>query len=230
MGLFGSGGLKNAGQSIAQIIASLVGKDVTVNSLTATSASTPLNATLGPVTANRFLTNLTGSLGVVFGRGSGLGIGLDTGAGHVELVSSSVTQWFINGSTGDWHSTQGRNVTTAGDYIAQAGGGFRLAAMAMRNTAPTVVAGAGASVTASNGSAAFTIDLGGAAQTGTITLPAATTGWVVYMQNVTTPASYVLSQTGGRQTTATFTCYSRTTGLITNWTANDVARCIAIAY
>lgn len=96
-------------------------------------------------------------------------------------------------------------------------------------TAPTVVAGAGASVTA-GGACAFDIDLGGAAQTGTITLPAATTGWVVTLQNVTTPASFIISQTGGTQTTATFTCYSRTTGLAANWNANDHARCTAVAY
>lgn len=96
-------------------------------------------------------------------------------------------------------------------------------------TAPTVVAGAGAAVTA-GGACAFDINLGGAAQTGTITLPAAVTGWVVTMQNVTTPASFVLSQTGGNTTTATFTCYSRTTGLAINWNANDHARCTAVAY
>lgn len=94
---------------------------------------------------------------------------------------------------------------------------------------PTIVAGAGASVTAGN-CTAFTINLGGAAQTGTITLPAATTGWIVQMTDVTTNASFVLSQTGGNQTTATFACYSRTLGTLINWTANDIARCTAVAY
>ena len=96
--------------------------------------------------------------------------------------------------------------------------------------APTVAAGAGASVTAGT-AVAFAINLGGAASTGTITFPlAASTGWIIQMTNITNNALFVISQTGGNTTTATFTCYSRTTGLAINWTANDIARCTAVAY
>lgn len=211
MGLWGAGGLKNAGQSISAIISSLVGKDITVNSLTATSASTPLNAPNGPVTADKFT-----ATGVVSYETAPNGRFYYAGAGGHYIIG--------NGATGTALSTGGH---AGGPYYNGAG---VLGALLISPTAPTVVAGAGASVVVANGTAAFTIDLGGAAQTGTITLPAATTGWVVYMQNVTTPASFVLSQTGGNTTTATFTCYSRTTGLAINWNANDVARCIAIAY
>mgnify|MGYP001616944267 FL=1 len=64
----------------------------------------------------------------------------------------------------------------------------------------------------------------------TITLPAATTAWVCQVQDVTTPASFIIGQTGGTTTTATITNYSRTTGLATDWTASDVLRVSCMAY
>ena len=100
-------------------------------------------------------------------------------------------------------------------------------------TAPTVSGfGTSPSVPNSNGTAAFSIDVGtgGTASTGTITLPAATTAWVVSCYDVTTPASYITHQTGGTTTTAAVTNYSRTTGLATAWTASDILRCHAAAY
>ena len=104
--------------------------------------------------------------------------------------------------------------------------------LAFSSTAPTV-SGFGTSPSVPAGrSAAFTIDVGtgGTASTGTITFPAATTGWIVSCYDVTTPASFVTSQTGGTTTTATVTNYSRTTGLATAWTASDILRCTGTAY
>lgn len=137
-----------------------------------------------------------------------------------------------------------QNAYTAGDLVFevrqsdqtsllqvyQGGGvGFGVRA-AFTPTAPTVVAGAGASVTAHNGTTAFVINLGAAAQTGTVTFPTSANGWIIQMTDVTTNASFVLSQTGGTANTATFTCYSRTTGLAINWNASDLARCTAVAF
>lgn len=101
------------------------------------------------------------------------------------------------------------------------------------STAPTVTGfGTSPSVVANNGTAAFTINVGtgGTANTGTITLPAATTGWVCTCFDVTTPASFVVGLTGGSTTTCTVSSYSRTTGLLTAWTASDILRCTAVGY
>ena len=69
-------------------------------------------------------------------------------------------------------------------------GSIRLAAKAMVNTAPTVVAcsGTAASVTWSNGTAAFVFDVGtscASESTAVITLPAATNGWICSCSSTT---------------------------------------------
>lgn len=100
-------------------------------------------------------------------------------------------------------------------------------------TAPTVTGfGTSPSVPNNNGTSAFTVNVGtgGSASTGTVTLPAAATGWVCTAQDVTTPASFITSQTGGTTTTATFTNYSRTTGAAIAWTASDILRISCFAY
>lgn len=218
MGLFGTGGLKSA-FSLAQ----LVGKDIVARSITLTQSAT----------AQRFLSSLTGDTGVTHGyAGGALGVGSDSvGAGNLAFYSSSSVQWRINGATGDLVSPQNRNINIgSGDYQLAASGGYRVVNMFARSTAPTIAAGVGAAIVSSNGSMAFRVDLGAAAGTGTITLPTATTGWVLYMQCVTNPANTVISQTGTTTTTATFSSFARTTGLAANWAANENATCIAIAY
>ncbi len=99
-------------------------------------------------------------------------------------------------------------------------------------TAPTIAAGFGTSPVVAGTATAFTITVGtgGTDSTGTITFPAATTGWIVQITDVTNNASFVTSQTGGTTTTATIQNYSRTTGTAIAWTAGDVLRCTAVAY
>jgi hypothetical protein len=212
MGLFGAAGLKSLGQSVAQIIASLVGQDVVAKSFMATQASG----------SNAFLVQTTGAR-VKFGAGT---LDFITSDGAITLTSAgsfTVGGDLTLGATSD--AFFNRNARVVGN-LGLSGGVL----LVNGTTAPTVVAGAGASVVNNNGTAAFTINLGGAAGTGTITLPTATTGWVCYMQDVTNPDSTVIQQTGGSQTTVTFKSYSRTTGAAANWTANDIMRCIAFAY
>jgi hypothetical protein len=105
--------------------------------------------------------------------------------------------------------------------------------LVMSTTAPTATTFCtGPSIAANNGTAAFTINVGTscAASTGTITMPAATTGWVCDFHDVTTPASYKPDQTGGTITTVTLTNYSRTTGVAANWVASSVIRAQCSAY
>ena len=214
MGL-GLGGLQSGGTvNASTVIPALVGQNIVANSITLTA-----NAV-----AERFFTSLTGATGTVYGTSAALGMGMDTGSASLIFFSASTEQWRLSGTTGDLDGNSAfRGVRCFG---------YRLGTKTQfaRDNAPTIVAGAGASVAASNGTIAFRLDLGGAAGTGTVTLPTATTGWVLYMQDITNPAATVLSQTGGNTTTATFASYDRTTGLAANWAANDIAVCIAVAY
>ena len=101
-------------------------------------------------------------------------------------------------------------------------------------TAPTIASGFGTtpSIAASNGTAAFTVNVGtgGTADTGVITLPAATTGWALSCINLTNSAIAVTAQTASTTTSATIANYSRTTGLLTAWTASDIISITAVAY
>lgn len=106
--------------------------------------------------------------------------------------------------------------------------------MLIRNTAPTISSGFGTSpsISANNGTAAFTITVGtgGTASTGVIGLPAATTGWIVMADDGTTPGINATKQTASSTTSATLTNYNTTTGVAAAWAAGDVIRCIAMAY
>lgn len=137
-------------------------------------------------------------------------------------------------NTGNSSTVLGSNST---DRLTVSGGGnIQLGSPPvtfMSITAPTATTFCTSpSIPNSNGTAAFTVNVGSACATsvGVITLPSAATGWVVNCFDVTTPASYVIGQTGGTQTTATITAYARTTGLASNWTSADVLRCTAVGY
>lgn len=153
------------------------------------------------------------------------------GSGGLE-VSATGRLTFGGGNYINLNGATGRATSSGGTELL-AGTAFAVANNAIFNTAPTVSGfGTSPSVVASNGTAAFIINVGtgGAASTGTITLPAATTGWVCACFDVTTPASFVTSMTGGSTTTCTVTNYSRTTGLAIAWTASDILRCTAVGY
>lgn len=112
---------------------------------------------------------------------------------------------------------------------------YTLTALAWSATAPvaTTFCATSPSIPNNNGTAAFTINVGTSCSTsvGTITMsPAAATGWVCSFADVTTPASNVVSQTGGTTTTVTVTNYARTTGIASNWTASEVIRAMCSAY
>ena len=128
--------------------------------------------------------------------------------------------------------------TLSGKFLRfQSDGNFGIlnGAILASGTAPTVASGFGTSpsISAANGSAVFTLTIGTSTtgvQTGTLTMPAATTGWACACQNVTNPDSFIVSQTGGSTTTITLKNYDRTTGLAADFTASDVIRILAFAY
>lgn len=121
----------------------------------------------------------------------------------------------------------------AGNFQPLGAGGYYLGAAVMLGTTPTATTFCTSpTVPNANGTAAFTINVGTACATsaGVITLPAATTGWVVTCFNVTSPATSTIGQTGGTTTTATITNYVRTTGVAGNWTDSNILRCSATGY
>ena len=105
----------------------------------------------------------------------------------------------------------------------------------IRSTAPTISSGFGTSpsIVASNGTAAFTINVGtgGSASTGVIGLPAATTGWCVTCQNTSanTATVFITKQTAFTTTTATIGNYDAA-GAAAAWTASNVLVCKAMAF
>ncbi len=66
--------------------------------------------------------------------------------------------------------------------------------------------------------------------TGVVGLPSANVGWNCSIKNMTTPASFIPQQTATTTASATFTNYSRTTGIAADWTASDVHQISCIGY
>ena len=101
------------------------------------------------------------------------------------------------------------------------------------STAPTISSGFGTtpSIVASNGTAAFTINVGtgGTASSGVVGLPTATTGWSCEAQDQTTPGVNATKQTANTTTSVTLTNYNTTTGVAAAWTASDIlyVNCVA---
>lgn len=108
-------------------------------------------------------------------------------------------------------------------------------ALLASNTAPTISSGFGTSpsIVANNGTAAFTINVGtgGVATSGVIGLPAATTGWIVLVQNssANTATVFLTKQTAFTTTTATIGNYDAA-GAPAAWTASNVLVCSAFAF
>jgi hypothetical protein len=115
--------------------------------------------------------------------------------------------------------------------------------LSMSGTAPTISSGFGTSpsIVSSNGSPAFTLNVGtgGAATSGVIGLPVATTGWIVWVQNFTAQAAGraamsttagVPMQTASTTSSVTITNINLATGGAVAWTASDVLLCTAFAY
>jgi len=100
-------------------------------------------------------------------------------------------------------------------------------------TAPTIASGFGTnpSITANN-TAAFYIIIGsgGTANTGVITMPSATAGWVCDAADISNAAAFVTAENTTSATSVTLGNYSRTTGAATAWTAGDVVLVKCTAY
>lgn len=128
--------------------------------------------------------------------------------------------------------------TSAVPLGLSSGASFNVAAAAFINTAPTIGSGFGASpsITASNGTAAFLVNVGtgGTASNGVITMPAATTGWNCHVENRTGVLANVANQRTMQiaTTTTSVTVENQTisTGAALAWTASDVLALMCVAY
>lgn len=158
--------------------------------------------------------------GLNIGWAAGLTGGTASNTIFTRVSDNRAKLW--DGSTNGRFDTGTLNATAA----------FVLASLADSATAPTISSGFGTSpsIAASNGTAAFTINVGtgGAATTGVIGLPTATTGWKVDCWNTTanTATVFLTKQTGFTTTTATIGNYDAA-GAAAAWTASNVLVCSA---
>lgn len=108
----------------------------------------------------------------------------------------------------------------------------------LTQTAPTIASGFGTSpsIPSNNGSMAFTVNVGtgGTASSGVITMPAALTGWIVRVENMTANAAnranVATVQTATTTTSVTIQNQTVSTGAAVAWSASDVLNVIAVAY
>lgn len=109
----------------------------------------------------------------------------------------------------------------AGVAAPASGQAYGLASKALINTAPSgPVACTSPTITWSNGTAAFQIDVGStcaAVSTLVVTLPAVSNAYSCTAINTTTSATAAVEMTASTTTTATFTNFTRTTGLALAW-------------
>jgi hypothetical protein len=207
MGLFGSAGLKSAFST-----ASLIGQDIVARSIS--------------------LTQATGLVALQMVNGARLAIG----SGLTYLSSDGTSVSFASPVVLNGQATT-TNIVDNGNFWAKAGyyNGASSAALMISQTAPTISSGFGTtpSIVASNGSFAFTLNVGtgGVATTGVIGLPAATTGWALSIMNLSanTATVFLTKQTATTTTTATIGNYDAA-GAPAAWTASNILSIIAVAY
>lgn len=109
-------------------------------------------------------------------------------------------------------------------------GSFFLDTAALTRTDPTISSGFGTSpsITAANGTAAFTINVGtgGTASSGVLAMPTATTGWACHVENITGTLGNVANQRtvviGTTTTTVTVENQTISTGAVAAWAASSI--------
>lgn len=104
------------------------------------------------------------------------------------------------------------------------------------STSPTVASGFGTSpAIIANGTAAFILNVGsgGTATQGVLTMPAAVTGWLCHVNNMTAANAHVAYNTrqiGASSTSVTLENQTTSTGAAIAWGANDILRVSCFAY
>jgi hypothetical protein len=113
---------------------------------------------------------------------------------------------------------------------------FTLASMLLHTQAPTISSGFGSSpsISASNGAAAFVVNVGtgGSATNGVVSMPTAATGWVAICIDLTAAAGHTgLRTVQTASATNSITIESQNSaGAATAWATGSLVRVIALAY
>ncbi len=151
------------------------------------------------------------------------GITITGATANLNLSSNFAT----NINTGTNNSTLTLGGTTAGNVVNLNTVGYRIGNVLYSSvTAPTIASGfntASYSITAAS-TASFSVTVGTSTgtTTGVLTMPTASHGWACSANDVTTPATHMIQQTGSGTTSVTVTDYVRTTGIAQNMANSDV--------
>ena len=198
--------------STGRVIVDLSGGDISPDTITTDSVTFDIansDVVLSRGAANKLLLasgdslafgGVTASFPLLRNSGARLEIVLGDGSAFADVDVASVTG-----------SVAGVNASGAGSAYFLGSIKFAI------NTAPTVAnACTGEAMVWNNGTAAFEADMGttcAGVSTVVFTLPTATNAWSCTAMNVTTSATAAMEMTASNATTATFTNYTRTTGV-----------------
>lgn len=186
---------------------------------------------LGPLYTSDVLATGTGTFPLIRNAAATAGLLIEQGTvSLIFLAANGSEQWRVSGVTGDLDGTlQGRSVRAEGYKL-----GTKICLAC--NTTPTISSGFGTSpsIVASNGTAAFTVNVGtgGAATSGVIALnTTATNGWRCDCDDITTKSAtvFLTKQTATSTTTCTVGNFN-TAGAAAAWVASDVLVCNATPY
>lgn len=152
--------------------------------------------------------------------------------------TSAQTFRVYGNATGSKYLTLTHDGTNGAISTTSGGVNYSNVALMVSATAPTIASGFGGtpSIVASNGTAAFQVNVGtgGAATGGVLTLPAATTGWVASVVNLTAVAAnrgdQQTVQTASTTTSITVQNQTISTGAALAWTASDKLWISCMAY
>lgn len=146
-------------------------------------------------TMTPILDRQTGTHTTFYTCSNNVGVGATCGSNQLDFIASNGNpQWSLD-TNGHFVASGAKNITTTGVVDV---GSLTLVTLAASSTAPTVTAcsgGTAATMTTSNGTAAFVFDVGTACageSTAVLTFPAATTGWLCSCSSTT--ADRVLQQ------------------------------------
>lgn len=134
--------------------------------------------------------------------------------------------------------TLNSNITAAAGEVSANSFASKLSHIFYSSTVPAIGSGFGSSpsVTAANGTAAFTVNVGtgASATSGVITMPAATNGWICSVNDLTARATgTALNQTYETATTTTsvtITNQTISTGVPVAWAASDIIQLSCMGY
>jgi len=211
---------------------------VTANTGNLSQKTTSTKLTFNPSTGALSSTNFIGTFaGNTVTTGTGV---LTLGAGKTTAFNSTSTWTGTDAQTYTFPTTSATIARTdaaqsfagAQTFVTVAGASSHIL---YSTTAPTIASGFGTSpsVTANNGTAAFTVNVGtgGTATSGVITMPAATTGWACKVSpNAAPQAAAIMYSVPTSATSITVTNYTLTTGAALAWTASTVISVTCTGY